>query len=214
MADFSKVVFGSWEPKGTTLVEASAGTGKTYSIQSAYLRLVLEGYPVTGILVVTFTDAATAELRERLRGVLEECRSVLEKHRAELEECRTDFEVPQEEERAWKALLGARLKGTEVPELRMRAGAALALGLLFQGSAVPALAVAGIILYYVGQAVFSIQGAAMINFSQHARGTGRFWRVFVPLLLISTTLLMVVGIFDQIVNVRGLRKPPEPKEEY
>ena len=27
-------------------------------------------------------------------------------------------------------------------------------------------------------------------------------------------LLMVVGIFDQIVNIRGLRKPPEPKEEF
>ena len=61
MADFSEAVFGAWEPIGTTLVEASAGTGKTYSIQSAYLRLVLEGYPVTGILVVTFTDAATAD---------------------------------------------------------------------------------------------------------------------------------------------------------
>lgn len=77
MADFTEAVFGAWEPKGTTLVEASAGTGKTYSIQSAYLRLVLEGYPVTDILVVTFTDAATAELRDRLRSVLEECRAEL-----------------------------------------------------------------------------------------------------------------------------------------
>ncbi len=93
-------------------------------------------------------------------------------------------------------------------------GAALALGLLLQGSAVPAAAVAGEILYYAGEAVFTIQGAAMINFSQNARKTRRFWRVFVPALLSFTSLLMVVGIFDQIVNIRGLRKPPEPKEEF
>ena len=95
-----------------------------------------------------------------------------------------------------------------------QAGAALALGLLLQGSAQPALAVAGMILYNAGGALFTIQGAAMINFSQNMRGTGRFWRVAVPMLLISTSLLMIVGIFDQIVNIRGLRKPPEPKEEF
>ena len=94
------------------------------------------------------------------------------------------------------------------------AGAALVLGVLLQGSALPAAAVAGLILYYAGEAAFAIQGAAMINFSQHVRKTSRFWRVLVPLLLISTSLLMVVGIFDQIVNIRGLRKPPEPKEEF
>ena len=93
-------------------------------------------------------------------------------------------------------------------------GAALVLGILLRGSAVPALAVAGLILHYLGEAVFSIQGAAMINYSQHMRGTGRFWRVLVPLLLLSTSLLMVVGLLDQMMNVRGLRKPPEQKEEF
>ena len=53
---------------GTVLVEASAGTGKTHAITSLFLRLVLEqGVPVQSILVVTFTEAATAELRDRLR---------------------------------------------------------------------------------------------------------------------------------------------------
>lgn len=53
---------------GVNLIEASAGTGKTYTITGLYLRLVLEqALDVEQILVVTFTKAATAELRGRLR---------------------------------------------------------------------------------------------------------------------------------------------------
>src|SRR4030095_2257131 len=49
--------------EGTTLVEASAGTGKTWNICGLYLRLLLERQlDVREILVVTFTNAATAEL--------------------------------------------------------------------------------------------------------------------------------------------------------
>jgi exodeoxyribonuclease V beta subunit len=56
-------------PFGTTLVEASAGTGKTYNLTNLCLRLVVErGVPVDRILLVTFTRAATAELRDRLRA--------------------------------------------------------------------------------------------------------------------------------------------------
>ncbi len=56
---------------GINLIEASAGTGKTWAIAGLYLRLVLErGLPVENILVVTFTKPATAELRERLRARL------------------------------------------------------------------------------------------------------------------------------------------------
>ena len=57
--------------KGATLIEASAGTGKTYSIAALFLRLVLEeGAPVQSILAVTYTTAATQELRERVRARL------------------------------------------------------------------------------------------------------------------------------------------------
>ena len=53
--------------EGANLIEASAGTGKTWAICGLYLRLVLErGLEVPQILVVTFTNAATAELRERI----------------------------------------------------------------------------------------------------------------------------------------------------
>jgi exodeoxyribonuclease V beta subunit len=52
---------------GATSIEASAGTGKTYSITLLWLRLLIErSLRVDQILVSTFTQAATAELRERL----------------------------------------------------------------------------------------------------------------------------------------------------
>ena len=56
---------------GVRLVEASAGTGKTFTIATLYLRLVLErGLAPGSIVVATFTRAATAELAMRLRARL------------------------------------------------------------------------------------------------------------------------------------------------
>lgn len=56
---------------GPHLVAASAGTGKTYNMQNVYARLVAErGLRVSQIQVMTFTDAATKELRSRIRKVL------------------------------------------------------------------------------------------------------------------------------------------------
>src|SRR5262245_3821051 len=53
---------------GRKLVEASAGTGKTYAITSLYVRFLLERRLSVGqILVVTFTEAATEDLRRRIR---------------------------------------------------------------------------------------------------------------------------------------------------
>ena len=53
---------------GLTVVEASAGTGKTYAISSIAVRALAEGDVTTaGLGVVTFTEAATAELKSRLR---------------------------------------------------------------------------------------------------------------------------------------------------
>jgi exodeoxyribonuclease V beta subunit len=55
--------------EGTTLIEASAGTGKTWNLCGLVLRLLLErDLAIPQILVVTFTKAATAELRERIRA--------------------------------------------------------------------------------------------------------------------------------------------------
>ena len=52
---------------GLRLLEASAGTGKTFALAHLALRLISEGaIPLSSLLVVTFTDAAAAELRSRI----------------------------------------------------------------------------------------------------------------------------------------------------
>jgi exodeoxyribonuclease V beta subunit len=60
--------------RGRNLVDASAGTGKTYAIATLFVRLLLETeHSPTQLLVVTFTEAATAELRDRIRKRVREC---------------------------------------------------------------------------------------------------------------------------------------------
>ena len=55
----------------TNLIEASAGTGKTYAIAGIFLRLLLENrLSASEILVVTYTVAATEELRDRIRRTI------------------------------------------------------------------------------------------------------------------------------------------------
>ncbi len=57
--------------EGTNLTEASAGTGKTFAITGLFIRLILEKkLSVSEILVVTFTEAATEELKDRIRSRL------------------------------------------------------------------------------------------------------------------------------------------------
>ena len=92
-------------------------------------------------------------------------------------------------------------------------GVALIGGYLLRYNRTFALKIAGIMLYGAASSVFMIQGAAFLNFFQKRRGSRRFWRVIVPLLLMTTPFLTFIGIFDQMNNARGLRKPPEPKED-
>ncbi|MBO6621025.1 MAG: exodeoxyribonuclease V subunit beta [Balneola sp.] len=59
---------------GLNLVEASAGTGKTYNITSLYIRALIDlGLSPSDILVLTFTEDATAELKQRIRSRISEC---------------------------------------------------------------------------------------------------------------------------------------------
>ncbi|MCG9759945.1 exodeoxyribonuclease V subunit beta [Pseudoalteromonas sp. S4498] len=71
---------------GQNLIEASAGTGKTYTITGLYLRYLLglrtsdqqhEPLSVEQILVVTFTEAATQEIKDRVRKRIIQARDVL-----------------------------------------------------------------------------------------------------------------------------------------
>ncbi len=70
--NFGEVIFDpGFDLAGPHLVAASAGTGKTYNMQNVYARLVVErGLRVSQIQVMTFTEAATKELRSRIRTVL------------------------------------------------------------------------------------------------------------------------------------------------
>lgn len=122
-------------------------------------------------------------------------------------------------------------EGTEIapfPDLKMpplslwhlprgmgwKVGAVWVVGSLLQGAGGnESAALAGAILYYSASAVFAWQGAALMNFTQKARGTKRPFRVMIPILFFILGILPYLGIFDQIINLRGLRKPPEPKEE-
>ena len=100
--------------RGSNLIEASAGTGKTYTIAELYLRLITEsGIPVERLLVVTYTNAATAELRERLRARLVAALELLrgdqvaaggQAYRARLEAAGVD--IASARQRIARALLG------------------------------------------------------------------------------------------------------------
>ncbi len=70
---------------GVNLIEASAGTGKTYTLAMLVLRFVVEqNLPIEKILVVTFTKAATEELKERVRLRLTEAKRALKLRENEL----------------------------------------------------------------------------------------------------------------------------------
>ncbi|TIC85149.1 exodeoxyribonuclease V subunit beta [Nocardioides sp. GY 10113] len=65
-------------PTGTTLLEASAGTGKTWTIGALVTRFVAEeGVPLEAMLVVTFGRAASQELRDQVRRQLVEAERFL-----------------------------------------------------------------------------------------------------------------------------------------
>jgi len=93
-----------------TLIEASAGTGKTWTIAALYLRLILEqALTVQQILVVTFTNAATRELRDRLRRRLVQAHAAFSSGAAPLDD---DFlkellEQTPDHEQAVRTLLAA-----------------------------------------------------------------------------------------------------------
>ena len=74
----------------------------------------------------------------------------------------------------------------------------------------------GALMWQVFATVFSLQGLAAIHHTQKMRGTGKFWRtaLFVSALTISfmQTVLIIMGVLDQITNARGLRPPLEPRQ--
>lgn len=62
----------SFDPSKSLCIEASAGTGKTYTIQQIVARLISDGTPLNKILIVTYTEKAAGELKDRIRKKIEE----------------------------------------------------------------------------------------------------------------------------------------------
>jgi exodeoxyribonuclease V beta subunit len=81
-----KLATATLEP-GVSLIEASAGTGKTFCLAGLTLRLLLEQHiPISEILAVTYTVAATKELKDRVRRRLQEAS-------IDLRHCKTNDET-------------------------------------------------------------------------------------------------------------------------
>jgi exodeoxyribonuclease V beta subunit len=100
------------ELSGANLIEASAGTGKTFSIAVLVVRLIIENQiPVSKMLLVTFTDAAAAELKERsikfIRQTISEFEQLGSSENKILEEIVQNFKGDKTEakERLYEALL-------------------------------------------------------------------------------------------------------------
>ena len=67
-------------PAEKGVIQASAGTGKTYLLERMVIDLILKGTNLPNILVVTFTEKATLELKARIRGMLESLVALPEGH--------------------------------------------------------------------------------------------------------------------------------------
>jgi exodeoxyribonuclease V beta subunit len=101
---------------GVRLIEASAGTGKTFTLTTLVLRLLLErGATMAQILAVTFTRAATQELRQRVRRRLRLARRLLD----------APQDVPQGEAAPTMAVLRAAIARDGEARVRERVEAAL-----------------------------------------------------------------------------------------
>ncbi len=69
MENFSLQKF---DPSKSLFIEASAGTGKTYTIQLMVAKLISLGTPLKKILIVTYTEKAAGELKDRIRKKIDE----------------------------------------------------------------------------------------------------------------------------------------------
>ncbi len=84
------------DPSRNALIEASAGTGKTWALTARILRLLLEGAPPDSILAITFTRAAAAEIRSRLMQRLAEWPSLDDSElTAQLQELQAPLSDPE-----------------------------------------------------------------------------------------------------------------------
>ncbi len=60
------------------VIQASAGTGKTYTLEHLVVDLLLQGIPLEALVIVTFTHKAAQELQSRIRATLQRLLSLTE----------------------------------------------------------------------------------------------------------------------------------------
>ncbi|MBI5273817.1 MAG: UvrD-helicase domain-containing protein [Chlamydiales bacterium] len=94
------------EVKDHFFLEASAGTGKTFAIEHLVCRLILEGFNLEDILIVTFTKAATRDLRQRVIKNIYKIIDQIEKKKAIFDYVNALIE--QEEEVRFNALISLK----------------------------------------------------------------------------------------------------------
>ena len=107
---FSEEIFNSaFVLDGPHLVAASAGTGKTYNIQNIYARLIAEkGFRTSEIQVMTFTEKATKELRDRVRKVLANLFLLFSRRESEIQD-RNEIERLEKLRDCARATIGASI---------------------------------------------------------------------------------------------------------
>jgi exodeoxyribonuclease V beta subunit len=106
---------------GMQLIEASAGTGKTFTIAGLYVRLLVEReLPVRQILVMTYTRAATEELRRRIRERLVLCASLAASPATDPDAPEPSDDAGYEQRWALALLRRARAAGTPADALSRR----------------------------------------------------------------------------------------------
>ncbi|MEO8161348.1 MAG: UvrD-helicase domain-containing protein, partial [Arenimonas sp.] len=110
---------------GVQLIEASAGTGKTFTVATLYSRLVIElGLPVGKLLAVTYTEAAAKDLRDKLRERLARAAMLLDDLAQDALSAR---EGEGNADALTRSLLrAAHARGETLPALRLRLRVAVA----------------------------------------------------------------------------------------
>jgi len=184
--------------QGTSLIEASAGTGKTYTIAALYLRLVL-GHGLVAplrpdeILVVTFTEAATAELKGRIQQRLTEAALVFAGESAATDAALVallaDFPPEQHDACARQLELAAQwMDEAAVATIhgwanRMLSEHAFACGSQFEQSLVTDLAALQqqVVMDYWRSEVYPLPLSLFVRYQQSFKSPQQLWQALLPL---------------------------------
>lgn len=178
---------------GPHLVAASAGTGKTHNIQNICARLVMErGMRISEILVVTFTKAATKELRERIRKVLADLQRFLSGDMGGMK--------PNEIERLDNLLRCAREKLGEEADAKAKAAVELAL-LEFDQAAISTIH--GFCQRVLRRFAFETAGAFQTDLGEDsgteaAHRARDWWRVNRPSFPLSELIAAVKALVEKV----------------